>query len=79
MLLENSRLQVVALVSDGTSTNKTMYKTLGINGHKADLKTCFENPYDDICKVFVLCDAPHTIKNIRNRLAQQKYLKVNII
>lgn len=78
MLLEKSGLEVVALVSDGASTNKTMYKTLGVSGKKTELKNFFENPYDETHKVFVLCDAPHTIKNIRNRLSQQKYLKVNI-
>lgn len=34
MLLEKSGLEVVALVSDGASTNKTMYKTLGVSGKK---------------------------------------------
>ncbi|KAF0689204.1 THAP-type domain-containing protein, partial [Aphis craccivora] len=77
MLLEKSGLEVVALVSDGASTNKTMYKTLGVSGKKTELKNFFENPYDETHKVFVLCDAPHTIKNIRNRLSQQKYLKVH--
>jgi len=72
-------LQVVALTSDGASTNKTMYKMLGVNGKKAGLKNFFENPYDETRKVFVLCEAPHTIKNIRDRLYQKKYFKVNNI
>jgi len=38
MLLEDSGLQVVALTSDGASTNKTMYKMLGVSGKRADLK-----------------------------------------
>jgi len=40
MLLEKSELEVVALNRDGASTNKTMYKTLGINGKKK-LKNVF--------------------------------------
>lgn len=77
-MLKKSVLEVVELVIGGASTNKTMYKTLGINSKKTELKNFFENPFDENRTVFVLCDAPYTIKNIRNRLSQQRYLKVNI-
>lgn len=54
-------------------------KMLGVSGKRADLKNYFQNPYDETRKVFILCDAPHTVKNIRNRLYQNKYFKVNNI
>lgn len=43
-----------------------------------DVKTYFSNPFDENLRVFVFCDAPHTLKNIRNRLVQQNRLKVII-
>lgn len=78
LLLEDARLQVLGLTCDGASTNKTMFRLLGINGTKKDVKTYFSNPYDENRRVFVFCDAPHTLKNIRNRLVQQNNLKVII-
>lgn len=58
LLLEDSGLQVVALTSDGASTNKTMYKMLGISGKQTDFKNYFQNPSNETRKVFVICDAP---------------------
>lgn len=78
LLLEDAGLQVLGLTSDGASTNKTMFKILGVCGSMSDLKNHFENPFDGNRKVFVFCDAPHTIKNIRNRLVNNKGLKVSI-
>lgn len=49
---------------------------LGISGKRTDFKNYFQNPYNETCIECVLCDAPHTIKNIRNRLFQQRYLRV---
>jgi len=76
LLLEDAGLQVLGVTCDGASTNKTMFKTLGINGSKSELKNYFVNPYDELRKIFVFSDAPHVIKNIRNRLIKKKQLKV---
>lgn len=76
-MVEDAGLQILGLTSDGAATNKTMFKHLGVCGSKADLKSYFANPFDSRRKVFVFCDAPHTIKNVRNRLEQKKILKVS--
>jgi len=60
---------------DGASTNKTMLKQFGVSGKRAGLKNYFTNPYDGNRNVYVFSDAPHIIKNIRNRLVQTKQLK----
>lgn len=78
LLLEDAGLQVMALTCDVASTNKTMVKELGISGKRSNLKHFFINPYDDQRNIYVFIDAPHTIKNIRNRLFQQKQLKARI-
>jgi len=75
-LLEDAGLQVLGVTCDGASTNKTMFKNLGINGSKLELKNYFINIFDELRKIFVFSDAPHVIKNIRNRLVQKKMLKV---
>lgn len=76
LLIENAGLQVLGLTCDGASTNKIMFRLLGIDGTIKDVKTSFANPFDENRQVFVFCDAPHTVKNIRNRLVQQNYIKV---
>jgi len=78
ILLEDAGLQVMALTCDGASTNKTMLKEFGVSGKRADLKNYFSNPYDGNRNVYVFSDAPHIIKNIRNRLVQNKQLKAII-
>jgi len=79
ILLEDAGLQVMALTCDGTSTNKTMLKQFGVSGKRADLKNYFSNPfYDGNRNVYVFSDTPHIIKNIRNRLVQNKQLKAII-
>lgn len=78
LLLEDAGLQVLGLTCDGASTNKTMCKTFGISGIQSEFNNTFDNPFDESRKVFVFFDAPHIIKNIRNRLVQHKQLKVII-
>jgi len=77
ILLENADLQVVALTCDGASTNKTMLKILNVTGNKTEFKNYFQNPFNENRKIYVFSDAPHAIKNVRNRLFQNKQSKVN--
>jgi len=51
---------------------------LKVSAKKDDLKNYFENPFDASKKVYIFSDAPHLLKNIRNRLFQNKTLIVNI-
>lgn len=41
ILKEDAGLQVLGVTCDGALTNKTMFKNLGINGSKSELKNCF--------------------------------------
>jgi len=41
LFLEDAGLQVLGVTCDGASTNKTMFKNLGINGSKSELKKLF--------------------------------------
>ncbi|XP_025405488.1 uncharacterized protein LOC112679789, partial [Sipha flava] len=46
LLIEDSGGEVIGLTSDGASTNRTMWSSLGISAKKSDFKNYFENPYD---------------------------------
>jgi len=54
-----------------------MLKILNVNGKKTEFKNYFQNPFNENRKIYVFSDAPHAIKNVRNRLFQNKQLKVN--
>lgn len=76
LLLENAGVEVVGLTSDGASTNRTMWASLGISGKVDKLQNYFQNPADSSRRVYVFADAPHLLKTIRNRLFTKKELKV---
>lgn len=45
LLLENSGVQVLAITSDGASTNRTMSHTLGIYAQSDEIRNSFTNIY----------------------------------
>lgn len=78
---ENAGAKVHGIISDGASTNKTMWSKLGEFGCKADLhetRNWFTHPLFPGRKVFVFSDTPHVFKNIRNRLLTHHQLQVNV-
>jgi adenosine 3'-phospho 5'-phosphosulfate transporter B2 len=75
-LLENSGALVDGLVSDGASTNRKLWNEFGVSGKLNESKNFFTHPLNDKRKVYVFSDAPHLIKTVRNRLHNNKYLKV---
>lgn len=77
LLIEDAGGQVVGLTSDGASTNRSMWKELGICSSIEGFKNYFENPFNNKCKVFVFADVPHLMKTMRNRLHANKQLKVS--
>lgn len=79
ILLEESGAVVHGFVSDGAQTNRKMWLELGIDGRKNSLKNWLTHPLDNNRKIFAFSDTPHLIKNVRNRLYNQKVLKVNCI
>lgn len=64
---------VVAVISDGASTNKAMWSNFGISGklHTANHKV--QHPCEPNQSLYFLCDVPHIVKCIRNHLLRHKY------
>ncbi|CAH1720618.1 unnamed protein product [Aphis gossypii] len=77
LLMEDAGAHVVGITCDGASTNRTMWNSLGVSAKKQDFKNYIENPFDTSRKVYMFSDAPHLLKNIRNRLFQNKTLTVD--
>jgi len=65
------------IVSDGASTNRKLWIELGIFGSMDFVKNSIIHPLDDSRKIFMFSDAPHLIKNVRNRLLNKKSLRVS--
>ncbi|CAI6371510.1 unnamed protein product [Macrosiphum euphorbiae] len=78
-LLENAGAKVDGLVSDGATSNRKLWSELGVSGEKDNLKNKFDHPLDSDRHIYVFSDAPHLIKNVRNRLINKKSLRVNIL
>lgn len=76
ILLEEATAVVVGVLSDGASTNRCMWRELGVSGRLGLLENSFIHPLDDDRRVYMFSDAPHLIKCIRNRLKNQKCLQV---
>lgn len=76
--MENIGVRIEGVVSDGASTNRKLWAKLGISGQKDKVSNSFQHPLDPKRKIFMFADAPHLIKNVRNRL-KNKSLRVNTI
>lgn len=76
MLLENVGAKVEGMVCDGAATNRKIWSEFGVSGQINNVKNYFIHPSDDKRKMYVLSDAPHLIKCVRNRLHDKKILKV---
>lgn len=76
--VENCGALIHGVISDGAKTNKRMATILGVSGTLDSPQPSFTHPLDDGRKVFVFSDAPHLVKNIRNRLYNKRRLKVSI-
>lgn len=72
-MLENVGAKVDAI--DGATTNRRLWVEFGINGSKNNFKNFFSHPTNETRTIFVLSDAPHLIKNVRNRLHDKKNSK----
>ncbi|KAH9377962.1 hypothetical protein HPB48_015074 [Haemaphysalis longicornis] len=76
-LLEEAGAFVDALVCDGATTNRSMWREFGISGSLQHTRHSFTHPADDTRSVYVFSDAPHLMKCVRNRLHAQKVLCFN--
>lgn len=61
-------MNVEGVVSDGASTNQKLWVELGVSGQKGNVKNTFKHPIDNKKKVYIFSNAPHLVKNVRNRL-----------
>lgn len=76
-LLEGIGAIVDGMVSDGAATNRKLWQELGVSGQYGKVNNSFDHPLNDKKKIFVFSDAPHLIKNVRNRLYNKKSLRVS--
>jgi len=75
-LLEKSGVIVNGVVSDGATINRKLWSELGVTGEKGNIKNTFKHPLNNKRNIYMISDAPHLIKNIRNRLFNKKGLRV---
>lgn len=75
--MENIGLLVEGIVCDGATTNRRMWKELGVNGKQDNFKNYFEHPTDPNRKVYAFSDFVHLFKCVRNRLYNNKCLQVS--
>ncbi|ODM92118.1 DNA transposase THAP9 [Orchesella cincta] len=77
--LENVNLEVVGVVSDGASTNKSAWKELGIGVKNGKITSSIQNPVDEQRQVHFFCDMPHIIKYVRNHIHNKENVMVRAI
>ncbi|KAL3189847.1 hypothetical protein MRX96_020867 [Rhipicephalus microplus] len=70
------KAEVVSLTFDGASSNFTMARCLGaqLRVDCEQISSSFVNPADDSKNVYIILDACHMIKLIRNSLANLSYI-----
>ncbi|KAG0443014.1 hypothetical protein HPB47_015379, partial [Ixodes persulcatus] len=64
---------VLAVVSDGAGSNKSMWTKLGISGKFGATCHKLEHPCDPSKTLYFLCDVPHIMKCIRNHLKIHRF------
>jgi len=77
-LLEKNGILIDGIICDGATTNKKMWKELGVNGTQDKLKHYFEHPLDENRKIYEFSDFVHVFKCVRNRLYNNTTLRVRI-
>jgi len=78
-LLEAIGAKVDGIVCDGAQTNRRMWTEFGISGIINNVQSYIIHPMDSKRKIFFFSDAPHLLKNVRNKLHDKKFLRVNNI
>ncbi|CAI6368522.1 unnamed protein product [Macrosiphum euphorbiae] len=76
-VLEKAGAFIHGIVCDGSAPNRKFWSEMGICGKINKVKNWFEHPTDEKRKIFVFSDTPHLFKNIRNRLYNNKELKIH--
>ena len=76
---ETCGAKIHGIICNGAKMNKRMATLLDIRGTINDTKNWFIHPVDDNRRVFIFSNIPHVIKSIRNRLFNNKRLKVSCL
>lgn len=75
--LENVGAKVCNITCDGASSNRTMARLLGVNGHNNEsFVNYMVNPVDPDRKIWFFWDPPHAFKCIRNHWFNVKIIQV---
>jgi len=72
-LLEVAGTQIDGVVSDGAKTNRRMWSEFGVSEDLNNLQNYTIHPVSPTRKFF-FSDAPHLIKNVRNRFHDKELL-----
>jgi len=78
ILLEQAGALIHGIVSDGSQTNRKMWTELGVNGHINSFQNWFHHPLHNDRKIYAFSDESHLIKNVRNKLCNNKTLKASL-
>ncbi|CAI6347549.1 unnamed protein product [Macrosiphum euphorbiae] len=76
-LLKNIGISVDGIVCDGATTNRKMWSELGIVGSQDGMKNYFEHPSIHNKRVYAFSDFVHLFKCVRNRLYNNKTLRLH--
>ena len=77
--IENAGGMVMGMVCDGAQTNRRVWTEFGISGKLNSPNSSIEHFCDENRRFFAFSDSPHLLKCVRNRLYNNKVLKVRII
>lgn len=74
MKLHGAGVDVVSVTFDGCSANLSMASQLGCTLNSVNPNTCFPHPADTSQPVYIMLDACHMLKLMRNLLAERQSL-----
>ena len=73
IVIENAGGRIDAMICDGATTNRKMWREFNISGKMNKVSHCLINPFDESRNIFIFSDSPHLIKCTRNRLKRQNF------
>lgn len=77
-ILEQRNARLIALISDGHRTNKSLWAAFGITGEQERVKNWLPHPTVDGAKIFFISDVPHLMKCIRNHIWNKKSFQYGV-
>ncbi|XP_046746176.1 uncharacterized protein LOC124411225 isoform X2 [Diprion similis] len=75
--LEDCGVTIHGVIGDGMMMSKKVWSSLGVEGSTNDIKSWFTHPIDESRRVFVFSDVLHLIRCVRDRLYDNKRLRIN--